>query len=81
MTRTRYDTAEAFSVAQELDVDFATVPFTLEDFREGMDAELTHCREHPEITGGDPMELGRIVLDHLRADPGYYHRLLERSAG
>jgi hypothetical protein len=77
MTRTRYETAEAFSVAQELGIDFATESFTLEDFREGMDAELTHCLEHPEATSKDPVGLGMILLQHLRADPSYYHRLLE----
>ena len=76
MTRTRYEIAEIFSVAQELGVDFAKESFTPEDYREGMDIELTHCREHPEATDEDPMELGRIVLDHLRAEPSYYQRLL-----
>ena len=80
MTRTRYETGEAFSVAQELGVDFATESFTLEDFREGMDAELTHCLEHPEATGKDPVGLGMIVLEHLRTDPSYYLRLLDGSA-
>lgn len=79
MTRTRYDTAEALSVAQELDVDFATEPFTLEDFREGIDAELTHCLEHPGASDRDPMALGRVVLEHLRADPDYYAQLLGGS--
>lgn len=79
MTRTGYESAEAFSVAQELGVDFAAEPFTLEDFREGMVVELTHCREHPDSSSWDPMELGRIVLEHLRAEPGYYGRLLEGS--
>jgi hypothetical protein len=80
MTRTQYETAEAFSVAQELGIDLATESFTLEDFREGMDAELTHCLEHPEATSGDPVGLGMTVLEHLRTDPSYYHRLLEGSA-
>jgi hypothetical protein len=80
MTRTRYDSAEAFSVAQELAIDFATEAFTLEDFREGMDVELTHCFEHPEASSGDPMTLGGIVLEHLRTEPGYYARLLGGSS-
>jgi hypothetical protein len=79
MTRTSYDSAEAFSVAQELEVDFAAEPFTLEDFREGMVVELTHCLQHPDATDRDPMALGRIVLEHLRTEPGYYGRLLEGS--
>jgi hypothetical protein len=77
MTRISYDSAEALSVAQELEVDFAAEPFSLEDFREGMVVELTHCLEHPESSDWDPMVLGRVVLDHLRAEPGYYGRLLE----
>jgi hypothetical protein len=79
MTRTRYETAEAFSVAQELGVDFAGEAFTLEDFREGMDVELTHCLEHPEASDSDPMALGAIVLEHLRQHPTYYLHLLGGS--
>lgn len=77
MPRTRYETSEAFSVAQAWDVDFAREAFTLEDFREGMDVELEYCHEHPDVTDEDPVELGRIVLGHLRADPAYYARLIE----
>ena len=80
MTRKRYQTDEAFTVAQELGVDFARQAFTLEDFREGLDVELTHCLEHPEASDEDPVELGTIVLQHLRVDPSYYHRLVEGSA-
>jgi hypothetical protein len=83
MTRTRYETAEAFPRAQDLDIDFANETFTLEDFREGLDTELMHCREHPRASDEVELELelDRIVLEHLRADPSYHHRLLERSTG
>jgi hypothetical protein len=81
VTRTRYESGEAFSVAQELGLDFAMEPFTLEDFREGLDLELTHCIVHPGAAAVDPMTLGAIVLDHLRAEPGYYGRLLEGGGG
>lgn len=81
MTRTRYETDEAFTVAQELGIDFTVEGFSLEDFREGLDAELEHCQEHPEASDDDPVELGRIVLGHLRVDPGYYVRLLQRHGG
>lgn len=77
MPRTQYESSEAFTVAQELDLDFARESFSLEDFREGMDAELVYCHEHPDVTDEDPVALGRIVLQHLRVDPGYYHRLIE----
>jgi hypothetical protein len=80
MPRTGYESAEAFSVAQELEVNFATEPFTLEDFREGMGLELTPCREHPDASDEDPVALGRIVLEHLRTEPEYYRRMLEEPA-
>lgn len=80
MTRTRYESDEAFTVAQELGIDFATELFTLEDFREGLDAELEHCLEHPDVSDDDPVHLGRIVVQHLRVEPSYYIHLLERHA-
>ena len=79
MTRTRFETAEAFTVAQALSIDFAGEPFTWEDFREGLDVELTHCEEHPGLSGEDFEALGRIVLEHLRTESLYYRRLLEGS--
>ncbi|HZD05936.1 MAG TPA: hypothetical protein VE173_13580 [Longimicrobiales bacterium] len=44
-----------------------------------MEAELEYCREHPNLSGEDPVVLGTTVLAHLRKDPGYYHRLLEQA--
>ena len=79
MTRTSFETAEAFAIAQDIGIDFASTAFTLEDFRIGLAVELSHCREHPQVSDDDPVALGRIVYQHLLADPGYYARLLEQD--
>lgn len=37
-------------------------------------------REHRDVTRGDPMKTGRIVLAHLREFPDYYARLVLMEA-
>jgi len=80
MMRTRYETDEIISVAQELGIRFEGESFTLEDFREGMEVELVYFHEHPEACKSDPVALGAIVLQHLREAPCYYLHLLGGSA-
>ena len=41
-TRTRFETDESFTTAQELGLDFTREPFGLEEFRMSMDLELVH---------------------------------------
>ena len=69
---------EAFTVAQALGIDFAEEPFTLEEFRTGLDVELEHGLRDPEtdVTHDDPVLTGKIVLAHLREMPDYYSHLL-----
>jgi hypothetical protein len=73
---------EAAQIAATLGIDFATAPFTLEEYRSGLDVELEHGRRDPEtnVTGDDPILTGKIALAHLRELPDYYTRLGEMEA-
>ena len=80
--RTRFETDEAFSAAQELGIDFSKEPFDLEELRMGMDVELEHGRRDPatDVTEDDPVMTAKIALAHLRELPDYYERLAEMEA-
>jgi len=75
--RPSFSPAEAAHIAATLGLDFATLPFDLEQFRRGMDVELEHGRQDPEtnVTGDDALTTGKIALAHLREIPDYYTRL------
>jgi hypothetical protein len=68
---------EAFNVGTRLSIDWDNAPFTVEDFRGGMDIELEHGSRNPEtnITWDDPIMTGKIVLAHLRTRADYYAKL------
>ena len=80
--RTRFETDEAFSAAQELGIDFSKEPFDLEELRMGMDVELEHGRRDPvtDVTEDDPVMTAKIALAHLREMPDYYERLAGMEA-
>jgi hypothetical protein len=80
--RTRFETDEAFSAAQELGIDFSKEPFDLEELRTGMDVELEHGQRDPatDVTQDDPVITAKIALAHLREMPDYYERLAEMEA-
>jgi hypothetical protein len=80
--RTRFETDEAFTAAQELGIDFTEVAFDLEELRRGMDVELEHGRRDPatDVTSDDPVTTAKIALAHLRELPDYYERLEEMEA-
>ena len=77
-TRTRFETDEAFTTAQELGLDFMGEPFGLEEFRMGMDMELVHgtCDRVTDVTHNDPVLTARLVLAHLRKRADFYTRLI-----
>src|SRR5512141_2131935 len=80
-TRTRFETDESFTTAQELGLDFTREPFGLEEFRMGMDLELVHgtCDLVTDVTHNDPVLTGKLVLAHLRKRADFYTRLVECS--
>ena len=73
---------EARAIATTIGIDLATAPFTLEEFRSGLDVELEHGRRDPatNVTGDDPIATGRIALAHLNEMPDYYTRLAKMEA-
>jgi hypothetical protein len=80
-----FTTEEALRVAEKIGIDWADVPFDVEQFRRGMDVELEHGTHDPEtnVTDDDPVTTGKIALAHLRELPDYYTRLdrMEAEAG
>ncbi len=77
-----FTSSQAEEVAGVLGIDFGAVPFTLEEFRRGMNVELEHGRRDLEtnVTGDDPIKTGKIALAHLREIPDYYARLAKMEA-
>jgi len=80
--RATFDSTEALDVATRLGLDFAAEPFSLDEFRRGMDVELEHGRRDPvtNVTGDDALTTGKIALAHLREIPDYYTRLSRMEA-
>jgi hypothetical protein len=80
--RTTFSEAEARAIGEGLGIDFATSPFSLEEYRAGMDVELEHGRRDPatNVTGDDPVMTGKIALAHLHEMPDYYTRLARMEA-
>jgi hypothetical protein len=70
-----------------LDVDWDTSPFSVRDFRKGIEVEMEHgpggpAGEHGDVTRGDMLTTAMIALAHLKEFPDYYVRLarMERAA-
>jgi hypothetical protein len=80
--RVTFEPNEAQEVATRLGLDFTAEPFSLEEFRQGMDVELEHGRRDPatNVTGDDALTTGKIALAHLREIPDYYTRLARMEA-
>lgn len=80
--RTRIDRDEATQVAALLRIDFAAVPFDLDQFHRGMSVELQHGTGDPDtnVTNDDLIATGKIALAHLNEIPDYYTRLAAMEA-
>ena len=80
--RVTFDPGEASEVATRLGLDFTMAPFSLDEFRRGMEVELEHGRRDPatNVTGDDPLTTGKIALAHLHEMPDYYTRLARMEA-
>lgn len=84
MTSEVYFTPQhAAQVAAQLDIDWGTVAFDLDQFCCGMNVELEHGRRDPQtdVTHDDPLLTGKIALAHLRELPDYYTRLAAIEEG
>jgi len=76
-TKKVFDESQASEIAKQLNIDWDSVKFDLEQFRHGMDVELEHGSEDEitNVTNDDPLLSGKIALAHLNEFPDYYVRL------
>ena len=79
-TPPRISLDEAGRIGDELGIDCRR--FDVEQFRAGMETELEHGTVDPitDVTGDDPLVIGRIALAHLNEFPDYYTRLAAMEA-
>ena len=75
--RREFTSEEARAIGEQIDIDWATAPFDVEQFRKGMGVELEHGLRDPQtnVTDDDPVVTGKIALAHLNELPDYYTRL------
>ncbi|HEX4746725.1 MAG TPA: DUF5661 family protein [Gaiellaceae bacterium] len=73
----RFTEEEARSIGTAIGIDWASSPFTVEEFRMGLAVELEHGAHDPEtdVTHDDPILTGKIAWAHLKELPDYYTRL------
>lgn len=84
-TTPRFTTEEARDLGESIGIDWAAAPFSVEEFRIGLEVELEHGAHDPEtdVTGDDPVLTGKIAWAHLKELADYYTRLkaMEAEAG
>jgi hypothetical protein len=75
--RTSFTTDEARRIGEQIGIDWASVPFDVEQFRRGMEVELEHGLHdlRTNVTDDDPVVTAKIALAHLNEFPDYYTRL------
>jgi Protein of unknown function (DUF5661) len=79
---TSFTTAEAQEAGVAIGIDWARVPFDVEQLRAGMDVELEHGLHDgaTNVTNDDPLFTAKIVLAHLNEFSDYYTRLQRMEA-
>jgi hypothetical protein len=75
--RTSFTTDEARRIGEQIGIDWASVPFDVEQFRRGMEVELEHGLHdlRTNVTDDDPVVTAKIALAHLNEFPDYHLRL------
>jgi hypothetical protein len=68
---------DALIIADAIGIEFDTVDFELEDFRDGLAVELEHGVADPQtdVIHENYLSLGKIAWAHLKEDPLYYEKL------
>jgi len=74
-----FTTKDARSIGEEIGINWSTSPFSVEQFRMGLDAEHNEHGTDPEtnVTHGDVHIEGKIAWAHLKEMSDYYTRLKE----
>jgi hypothetical protein len=82
VTRRQFTAEQARAVANEIGLDLDAAPFSVDQFRRGMEVELEHGRRDPEtdVTHDDPLVTGKIAWAHLKEMADYYDRLAVMEA-
>ena len=78
----RFTVDQARAAGERIGVDWDKSPFSLEQFRMGMDVELEHGTADPQtnVTGDDVIMTAKIARAHLNEFPDYYTRLAKMEA-
>jgi hypothetical protein len=68
---------EARRYGEAVGIDWASAPFSVEEFRSGMNVELEHGLHDllTNVSDDDPHVTAKIALAHLNEFPDYYTRL------
>jgi hypothetical protein len=76
-TRHEFNSEEARRIGEEIGIDWASAPFDVDQFRQGMNVELEHGLHDPltNVSDDDPHITAKIALAHLNEFPDYYTRL------
>lgn len=76
-SRKEFTAEEARRYGEDVGIDWASVPFDVEQFRRGMNVELEHGLHDllTNVTDDDPQVTAKIALAHLNEFPDYYTRL------
>jgi Protein of unknown function (DUF5661) len=78
----RFTLDQARAAGERIGIAWDTSPFSLEQFRMGMDVELEHGTADPQtnVTGDDLLMTAKIARAHLNEFPDYYTRLAKMEA-
>jgi hypothetical protein len=78
----RFTLDQARAAGERIGINWDTSPFSLEQFRMGMDVELEHGTADPQtnVTGDELIMTAKIARAHLNEFPDYYTRLAKMEA-
>jgi DNA-directed RNA polymerase alpha subunit len=81
-SQARFTPGQARAAGERIGIDWDGSPFSLEQFRMGMDVELEHGTADPatNVTGDDVIMTAKIARAHLNEFPDYYTRLAKMEA-
>jgi hypothetical protein len=75
--RKEFTAEEARRYGEEIGIDWTSAPFSVEEFRSGMNVELEHGLHDlsTNVSDDDPHVTAKIALAHLNEFADYYTRL------
>jgi len=81
-TANRFTDEQARRIGEQIGIDWAAVPFGVDQFRMGLEVELEHGAHDAEtnVTDDDELVTGKIAWAHLKELADYYTRLAAMEA-